>query len=138
MGNTISCKKINYEDIQECIFKKDNYLIINTLKTDEQSCLIKNTISIQREEEIINESLQRCSEINIIIYGKNSNDDTIYNKYKQLKELGLTNIHIYSGGLFEWLLLQDIYGEDEFPTTSKDLDILKFKPAKYFNNLLLK
>ena len=55
-----------------------------------------------------------------------------------IKKLGLKNIYIYSGGLFEWLLLQDIYGEDEFPTTSKELDILKFKPVKYFNNLLLK
>ena len=32
--------------------------------------------------------------------------------------------------MFEWLLLQDIYGNDNFPTTSKDLDILKYKPKK--------
>jgi len=32
--------------------------------------------------------------------------------------------------LFEWLLLQDIYGYDEFPTTIKVLDILKYKPSK--------
>ena len=138
MGNTLSCKTVNFEDLQECIFKKDNYLIINTLPSNQQSCLIKNTSTIDKEEKIINESLQKYSEINIIIYGKNSTDSTIYNKHKQLKELGLKNIYIYSGGLFEWLLLQDIYGEDEFPTTSKELDILKFKPSKYFNNLLLK
>ena len=36
--------------------------------------------------------------------------------------------------MFEWLLLQDIYGDDEFPTTTKELDILKYKgvPAKYY------
>jgi len=39
--------------------------------------------------------------------------------------------------LFEWLLLQDIYGSEEFPTTSHELDILKYKPMSAFNNLLL-
>ena len=55
--------------------------------------------------------------LKIIIYGKNSDDQTIYNKYDQLNKLGFYNIYLYSGGLFEWLLLQDIYGRDEFPTT---------------------
>jgi hypothetical protein len=30
----------------------------------------------------------------------------------------------------EWLLLQDIYGADEFPTTSKLLDILQYRPTR--------
>jgi len=38
-------------------------------------------------------------------------------------------VHIYPGGIFEWLLLQDIYGDDMFKTTSKELDILKYKPT---------
>ena len=29
--------------------------------------------------------------------------------------------------MFEWLLLQDIYGYDNFPTTIKELDILKYR-----------
>jgi len=29
-------------------------------------------------------------------------------------------------------LLQDIYGDDEFPTTRKMLDILKYKPPRRF------
>jgi hypothetical protein len=37
---------------------------------------------------------------------------------------------MYLGGMFEWMLLQDIYGRDEFPTTSKVLDILKYKPKR--------
>jgi hypothetical protein len=41
------------------------------------------------------------------------------------------------GGLFEWLMLQDIYGSDEFPTTKKELDILKYKPNKMLNVQLL-
>jgi hypothetical protein len=42
--------------------------------------------------------------------------------------LGFENVYIYRGGMFEWLLLQDIYGFDEFQTTSKITDLLKYKP----------
>jgi hypothetical protein len=34
-------------------------------------------------------------------------------------------------------MLQDIYGEKEFPTTKRELDILKFKPNKVINIPLL-
>jgi len=34
-------------------------------------------------------------------------------------------------------MLQDIYGEKEFPTTKKELDILKYKPYKVLNVQLL-
>jgi enhancing lycopene biosynthesis protein 2 len=44
---------------------------------------------------------------------------------------------VYTGGLFEWLLLQDIYGTQEFLTTKKELDLLKFKPNKILNISLL-
>jgi len=74
---------------------------------------------------------------NIIIYGKNANDNKSLEKYKQLISLGFVNVYIYCGGLFEWLLLQDIYGEDEFPTTKKELDIIKYKPSKLFNVMYL-
>ena len=36
--------------------------------------------------------------------------------------------------MFEWMLLQDIYGTDDFPTTINELDILKFKPVSIINN----
>jgi len=75
--------------------------------------------------------------IKIIIYGKNSNDEKIYKKYNQLISLGFYNIYLYVGGMFEWLLLQDIYGSTEFPTTKKELDILKYKPNKVLNISLL-
>ena len=42
----------------------------------------------------------------------------------------------YPGGVFEWLLLQDIYGNDNFPTTKKELDILKYKPKRQIVGLL--
>jgi hypothetical protein len=138
MGNSQSSIKINYEDIQYIIKNQEGHLLINTLSNSEQSCLITNTININNEEKIINTYLKRgAKDIKIIIYGKNSNDEQLYNKYNQLTSLGFRNVYIYTGGLFEWLMLQDIYGDVEFPTTKKELDILKFKPNKVLNIPLL-
>ena len=39
--------------------------------------------------------------------------------------------------MFEWLLLQYIYNNTDFPTTKKELDVLKFKPNKVLNISLL-
>ena len=133
MGNNISMQKINFEDIQESIDKKD-YLLINTLKQDKQECLIPNTVSCTEEEKIINSLISKNKQQKIIIYGSNCNDISIYSKYEQLSKLGFINLYIYTGGLFEWLCLQDIYGNDLFPTTKKELDILKYKSYPILNN----
>jgi len=73
----------------------------------------------------------------IIVYGKNANDDAVHKKYQQLMGLGFKNVRVYPGGMFEWLLLQDIYGTTSFPTTSRELDILKFKSQSGRQKLLL-
>jgi hypothetical protein len=136
-----SIKYVNFEDIQIiCKNPKSSTIIINTLLLNQQNCLIKTTVPAIQEENIINQLIQKKHlSIYIIIYGKNNNeDDSIITKYKQLKNLGFINIFIYKGGLFEWLMLQDIFGEDEFPTTSKENDLLKYKPTSYYfinNNL---
>lgn len=144
--NTI---KIGFEDVQQFIkfsashshshspfFAIDensvtnaNCLLINTLPPTDQNCLIKNTTEIATEEGIINNIIDNYNTKykKIIIYGKNSADSSPDLKAQQLFNLGFTNIYIYCGGLFEWLLLQDIYGEQEFPTTQKVVDILHFK-----------
>ena len=139
MGNTQSTSiKINYEDVQYIIKNPEGHLLINTLSNSEQHCLIQNTMNINNEENIINNYLKRgAKDVKIIIYGKNSNDEKLYTKYNQLTSLGFHNVYIYTGGLFEWLMLQDIYGEQEFPTTNKELDILKYKPNKVLNVPLL-
>jgi hypothetical protein len=140
MGNTHNIQKVNFEDIQFAINNPDKYILINTLPIHEQKCLLPNTISVEKEEMIINSYIKNKHVIgqkNIIIYGKNNNDITIYNKYKQLIKLGFYSTFIYIGGMFEWLLLADIYGNDLFPTTIRELDILKFKPQKGLNIHLL-
>lgn len=137
MGNTQSLRKINFEDIQLVIKNPELYILINTLNINEQHCLIKNTINVLEEEITINKHLSICKSIYIIVYGKNSNDEKLYKKYEQLLSLGFYNVFIYMGGLFEWLLLQDVYGADEFPTTSKQLDVLKYKASSILNRVLL-
>jgi len=138
MGLTQSMEKIGFEDMQSVIKKPELYILINTLTETEQNCLIPNTVNFDQEEIIINSHLKNGNKnVRIIIYGKNCNDDKIIKKYQQLSSFGFYNIFIYTGGMFEWLLLQDIYGSNEFPTTAKQLDLLKYKPPQKFNICLL-
>ncbi len=127
MGNIISYEKnfilVNFEYLIE----NNDYILINTLSINNQKCLIIKTVDYSDEEKYINELLTNDINKNIVIYGKNCSDVSTLSKFKQLKNLGFKNIKIYMGGLFEWLLLQDIYGDDKFQTTSKEIDILKYK-----------
>jgi hypothetical protein len=130
--------KVNFEDIQTIIKTNNKKILINTLDSTKQNCLIKNTILASNEETIIRSMVEKQQfDVYIIIYGENCNHSKIYEKYNQLQNLGFYNIYLYVGGLFEWLCLQDIYGKDEFPTTIVELDILKYKPVSCLNNLML-
>ena len=136
MGNKQSTPHVNYEDVQHGI-KSSSYIIINTLPLQEQSCLIAKTIPANKEEIILNEKIKNTNLTEkIIIYGKNCNDYSIFEKFNQCSSLGL-DTYVYKGGLFEWLLLQDIYGEENFPTIGKENDLLKFKPISKFNHLYI-
>jgi len=130
-------KKLSFEDMQHAIRLTDQYIIINTMSVAEQDYLIKNTISYQMEENIINDLLNKydMKTRKFVVYGKNANDESAEKKYKQLVSLGFAEVYIYLGGMFEWVILQDIYGAEEFPTTRKVLDILKFKPTKMFGQM---
>lgn len=131
MGNNQSIKKINFEDVQYVIKNNEMFMLINTLPQSEQSCLIYSTSDINKEEDLINQFIKLGNyNVKIVVYGKNSNDEKIYAKEEQLRKLGFYNTFIYTGGLFEWLMLQDIYGSIMFPTTSNEIDILKYKPNK--------
>tara|TARA_B100000902_G_C26766577_1_gene648313 strand:+ start:38 stop:469 length:432 start_codon:yes stop_codon:yes gene_type:complete len=131
-------KKLSFEDIQFAIRNTDEFIIINTLPVTDQSCLIENTISHVEEERTLNNLLTNYGlNQKIIIYGKNNTDNTINTKYDQLMNLGFQTVYLYVGGMFEWLCLQDIYGKEEFPTTTRELDILKYKPPRTFGGYLL-
>jgi hypothetical protein len=137
MGNSQSMQKINFEDMQTAYKNPELYLLINTLSESEQDCLILNTTPAIKEEQLLNHHMYSSKRIRIIIYGRNSNDEKIYNKYDQLMKLGFLNVFIYVGGIFEWLMLQDIYGYEEFPTTRRQLDFLKYKPSSRLNISLI-
>jgi len=80
-----------------------------------QHYLIKGTLPAVEEAERINEYLYKNKKIEIIIYGMDAQDPSISKKFTQLKTLGFENVSVYMGGLFEWALLQEVYGSN-FPT----------------------
>jgi hypothetical protein len=130
--------KIGFEDVKYALKYPEKYVLINTLSLDYQNDLIKNTVLAEKEEVTINKIIENyeMSIVNIIIYGNNATDESPYLKAKQFMDLGFKHIFIYCGGIFEWLLLQDIYSFDEFPTLiyRKNVDLLKYKPqTKYFD-----
>jgi hypothetical protein len=137
MGNNQSIQKINFEDMQTVTKNPEIYLLINTLPISDQQCLIRGTISCEQEEHAINKYLKENKGLRIIVYGKNCNDDSVQKKYQQLLTLGFYNVYAYKGGMFEWLMLQDIYGTEMFQTTKSEKDILKFKPPPMLNISLL-
>ena len=85
-----------------------------------------------------NKLIKSNQNVNIIVYDENANAPNLMKKYDQLIGLGFINVFIYPGGLFEWLLLQDVYGKEDFPTTSNELDILKYKGKSMFTTYLIK
>ena len=136
MGNQVSLvPKVSYEDIQMVVYRNSHVqhstLLINTLPPSLQHCLIKTTLDIRFEERIVNALIHKSPDIMIIVYGKNSNDITILHKYDQLVKLGFTNVHIYTGGIFEWMLLHEIYGKELFKITKYEIDILRYRPKSY-------
>lgn len=108
-----------------------NCILINTMTSSKQSCLITNTVAIENEEESINQIIKhkKQTEWCVLVYGCNHADPTVEMKCRQMKTMGFTRIYHYMGGIFEWLLLQDVYGDDSFPTTSRHIDILDLKPS---------
>jgi len=128
MGNQEPARKVGFEDMQSAVVG-GTHTIISTLPADQQGCLIPGTVQVSRETEVVN-GLIGSGTANIVVYGRNANDDSVFRKYEQLLALGFQSVYVYPGGLFEWLLLQDVYGKESFPTTTEELDILKFRPAR--------
>lgn len=123
MGN-VHIKKVGFEDIQQ--FTQDDGIIINTLRENDQRVLIQKTVSAEHEIMMVKKAIKHNKKI--IIYGYNNNDESIFKKYKQILDLGHKNVYVYIGGLFEWLLLNDIYGNELFPVTNKTNDFLIYRP----------
>lgn len=128
MGNIYSSySSYDFDVISNKIISEYDMVLINTMPDTQQGCLIKTTIKANKETEYINELYKINKKKEIVIYGKNHRDLKIIEKYNQLKKLGFTNVHIYFGGLFEWLLLKEYYGEINFPIDGKMGEISQYK-----------
>ncbi len=113
MGNKYS-GIANHEDVIDAVVSRG--LLIHIMD-HKQQILIHGTLFADIEEEAINSAINKEDyDKLIIIYGKNSKAaEELVKKQKQLMSLGFKNVKIYIGGLFEWALLQDVYGSKEFP-----------------------
>ena len=124
MGQTSSNPKYSFREVQQ---KKGDFILINTLPLNQQSYLIKGTLPALEESQRINEYLYKNKKIPIIIYGLDYQDASVGKKFIQLKTLGFENVFVYMGGIFEWALLQEIYGSNfkTFGVLSDPLDVYK-------------
>jgi hypothetical protein len=139
MGANQSLKRLTFEDMQRIIDIKDihnikdiheikDFILINTMSLTDQSCLIPKTVTATEETALLNTLLgKRQKNVRIVIYGRNCNDETVLSKHNQIVSLGFTDVSVYLGGMFEWLLLQDIYTSALFPTVGQETDLLRFK-----------
>lgn len=112
MGVSISLEKVSACDIKYIQEKCSNdYIFITTITNNNTPPLIKGTVLPRDEEAIINKMIRdkNSATKGIIIYGKNSQDISVINKYKQLIQFNIGDVYIYTGGLFEWLLLNKKY-----------------------------
>jgi len=126
-------RSVGFDDLLYCIRNPAKYALIHTMSATE-SVLISGTLSVSEEETFMNEYISKYVENQktIVLYGRNNCDDSPRKKLAQLLSLGISDVYIYSGGMFEWVLLQDIYGASEFPTTSVVTDIIAYRPQSRF------
>ncbi len=109
MGQTSSYPICTFQQLQT---RKDEFILLNTLPLNRQHYLIKGTLPGLEESVKMNEYLYKNKNIPIVLYGIDCNDASVLKKFAQLKTLGFVNVSIYRGGLFEWALLQEIYGSN--------------------------
>jgi len=128
-AKTVNKRTIGFTDMKHAV--QNNYVILNTLAETQQGCLIKGSLQAAEEESIMNDFLEHEeTDKLIVVYGAHSCDDSVDKKVDELHEVGFRRVYVYVGGLFEWLLLQDVFGVNEFPTTTRCTDLLVFQPTR--------
>jgi hypothetical protein len=126
MGNT----KTKFIGFDKIIKLEDNELLITVMGYNTTTFIPKTIIPSQEESvinKIINDKLQ--NNYTIYLYGKSSKDmELIGKKINQLKELGFYNFAVYAGGFFEYLLLRESFGSNDFPIVGniESADVIDF------------
>ena len=124
MGIMYSLPSYKYYEVKD---RLKEVVLLNTMPIDRQYCLIKGTIKANLEEEYMNKLLKTNKNKEIILYGLHHTDLSVIKKYNQLKKLGFKNVHIYFGGMYEWLLLQEVFGTINFEVDGIIKDIVEYK-----------
>ena len=127
MGIMYSMPSYNYHQLQDRMKKQNEIILINTLPLTRQDCLIKGTLKAFMEVEYMNKLLKTNKNKEIIVYGLHHTDLSVVQKYNQLKKLGFKNVHIYFGGMYEWLLLQEVFDIINFQTDGTIQNIVDYK-----------
>ena len=128
--------RIGFQDVQYALqpMNRMGFVLVHTLPPAQQSCLIQGTLRAEQEEAQLNQMLKNGAHrhTHILVYGKHACDETAVNRVTHLRSLGFTEVYHYVGGLFEWLVLQDTFGDNQFPTSGKESDLLRFMPPQQF------
>jgi len=125
MGIMYSLPSYKYYEVKNKM--NQDIILINTMPLNRQDCLIKGTVKAIYEEEYMNKILKTNKNKEIILYGIHHTDLSVIKKYNQLKKLGFNNVHIYFGGMYEWLLLQEVFGTINFEIDGIIKDIVEYK-----------
>jgi hypothetical protein len=129
---------IGFDDMIEFISDR-SVVLITTMSDSMGPHRIVGTLSPTDEIDEINRCIANCTHNRrIVIYGENSSDESGFRKSEQLRGMGFTDIYVYGGGLFEWILLQDIYGADTFKTNQPIDDILRYKGNRRPSRVLVR
>lgn len=88
---------------------------------------IEGTVDGDKANQVLDKCLREDPSKLVVFYGLNSTDSAPLHRWNNATQLGLENAHVYCGGMFEWLILGELYGNDMFPVTSIQDDLLKFK-----------
>jgi hypothetical protein len=92
-------------------------LLLAAPSIDAQPWRINGTLDADHEESQINRLVENRSSGNqskhIVYYGLNSTDTTPETQARKLAKHGLV-ASVYGGGLFEWALLRELYGNTTY------------------------
>jgi hypothetical protein len=126
MGGAPSVPSVNFEVVKQAVVT-GGADIVSTLEANNQKCLIRGTLAPDREVSILNARLAKglVDQI-VLVYGSDCSDESVLSKAQQLVALGFRKVRVYRGGMFEWLLLQETYGSDNFPTMGAERDMLRY------------
>lgn len=130
-GSKEVVKVIGFEDMLSLL--RSNVVLLNTMARGDQACLIRGTLHADDEESAMNAMLTSTDPLVtdrwVVVYGRHTLDPKPMEKARTLRLMGLSRLLVYRGGLFEWLLLQEVFGQDQFPTQGACPDLLAYRPS---------